>query len=312
MGGQISREKQVIAEEKQLQDLQNQDGTQFPGSDFHTTNYKEWMSALNLGSLKVKDVLWPATHDSATNEIGIPFITRPFAQCQTLSMYEQLVAGVRAFDIRVDNHQHVCHGILESYSVDVVINDIKKFLSETKAEIIIVEFRTEFGYADPTDFDKWLIQQLGQYLVAQDPSVFDKTLEELLPARVICVWKPNKSAAPAPGSPLWSSGYLRDNWTDTDMPKTKFDANMKYLSEQAPNETRQYFYRVENTATPQTSSVVLDVYTVTNRIRGFARLFLSQAFKKGYADRLQIFASDLIASDFIDACIGATVARHST
>ncbi|KAJ7563296.1 hypothetical protein O6H91_03G105000 [Diphasiastrum complanatum] len=269
------------------------------------------MSALNLGDLKVKDVVWPATHDSATNDIGIPFITRPFAQCQTLSIYDQLTAGVRAFDIRVDNHQHVCHGILRSYKVDVVINDIKRFMSETKAEIILVEFRTEYGYADPPNFDTWLIQQLGQLLVPQDPVVFDKVLKDLLPARVICVWKPNKTPAPSPGSPLWSSGFLKDNWTDTDLPETKFDANLKFLGEQAPNSSRKYFYRVENTATPQTSSFVLDVYSVTNRIRKFARLFLSQAFKKGFGDRLQIFASDYIEADFIDACIGVTVSRHT-
>lgn len=66
-------------------------------------------------------------------------------------------------DIRVQQDRRVCHGILSTYSVDVVINDVKKFLSETKSEIIILEIRTEFGKEDPPDFDKYLNEQLGKH-----------------------------------------------------------------------------------------------------------------------------------------------------
>lgn len=89
-----------------------------------------------------KQIVWPGTHDSATNKIGIPCITRPFAQCQSLSIYQQLVLGTRVIDIRVQEDRKVCHGVLVTYSIDVVIKDVKKFLSETQSEIIILEVRT--------------------------------------------------------------------------------------------------------------------------------------------------------------------------
>ncbi|KAF5752022.1 phosphoinositide-specific phospholipase C [Tripterygium wilfordii] len=313
MGSQVSkqveRRKAIKTEKKTLIDLKVSDGCDFPGCDHRPQDRKNWMSSLNPEKLHVNQIVWPGTHDSATNKIGIPLISRPFAQCQSLSIYHQLVRGARVLDIRVQEDRRVCHGILLTYSVDVVIEDIKKFLSETESEIIILEIRTEFGHEDPPEFDKYLIEKLGDYLIHQDDHVFGKTVAELLPKRVICIWKPRNSPQPKHGSPLWSAGYLKDNWIDTDLPSTKFESNMKHLSEQPPVSSRKYFYRVENTVTPQPDNPVLCVKPVTNRIHGYARLFITESFSKGYADRLQIFSTDFIDEDFVDACVGLTYAR---
>ncbi|CAL5212633.1 unnamed protein product [Lathyrus oleraceus] len=312
MGSQVSKQiekRQAIhAEEKTLSDLKSL-GENYPGSDYYPSDRKNWMSNLNHHKLKINMIVWPGTHDSATNKIGIPGITRPFAQCQTLSIYNQLVRGTRVFDIRVQENQRVCHGIIVTYSIDIVIRDVKKFLSETESEIIILEVRTEFGHNDPPEFDKYLDENLGEYLIHQDDAVFDKTIAEVLPKRVICVWKPRKSTQPKAGSSLWSGGYLRDNWINTDLPLTKFESNMKYLSEQERVVSRKYFYRVENTVTPVPDNPIVCVKPVTERIHGYARLFISQCFSKGCGDRFQIFSTDFIDLDFVDACVGLTHAR---
>ncbi|CAJ1933751.1 unnamed protein product [Sphenostylis stenocarpa] len=312
MGSQVSkqleRRKAIKREKKTLSDLRNC-GEDYPGSGYHPSDRKNWMSELNPEKVVMKKIVWPGTHDSATNKIGIPWITRPFAQCQSLSIYHQLVMGTRVIDIRVQENRRVCHGILLTYSMDVVIKDVKKFLSETQYEIIILEVRTEFGHEDPPEFDKYLQEQLGDYLVPQDDNVFEKTIAEVLPKRVICVWKPRKSPQPQAGSPLWRARYLKDNWINTDLPSTKFDSNMKHLSEQQPVTSRKYFYRVENTVTPVADNPIVCVRPVTKRIHGFARLFISQCFSKGYADRLQVFSTDFIHNDFVDACVGLTRAR---
>lgn len=305
---QIERRKAIKTEKKTLSNLKST-GEDYPGSDYHPSDRKNWMSLLNPEKLKIKMIVWPGTHDSATNRIGIPCITRPFAQCQSLSIYNQLVTGTRVLDIRVQEDRRVCHGILITYSIDVVIKDIKKFLSETESEIIILEVRTEFGHDDPPEFEIYLQDQLGEYLIQQNDGVFEKTISELLPKRVICVWKPRKSEKPKAGSALWSEGYLRDNWINTDLPSTKFEGNMRNLSEQQSVEKRKYFYRVENTVTPVPDNPVLCVKPVTERIHGYARLFISQCFSKGFADRLQVFSTDFIDHDFVDACVGLTHAR---
>ncbi|GAV84274.1 PI-PLC-X domain-containing protein [Cephalotus follicularis] len=306
---QVARRKAISSEKRALCDLNKSCGCEFPGCDYHPSDHKNWMDGLNPEKVHINKIVWPGTHDSATNKIGIPCISRPFAQCQSLSIYHQLVRGTRVLDIRVQEDRRVCHGILKSYSVDVVINDIKKFISETQSEVIILEIRTEFGHQDPPDFEKYLEEQLGEYLIHQDDRVFEKTIAELLPKRIICVWKPRKSPQPKAGSLFWSSGYLKDDWIDTDLPTTKFESNLKRLGEQQPCASRKFFYRVENTVTPQADNPILCVKPVTGRIRGYARLFIAQCLSKGCADRLQIFSTDFIDEDFVDACVGLTHSR---
>ncbi|GMJ12706.1 hypothetical protein like AT4G38690 [Hibiscus trionum] len=306
---QVQRRKAIKTEKKTLCELHDSCGEMYPGSDYRPADRKNWMAGLGPEKVHINKIVWPGTHDSATNKIGIPLITRPFAQCQSLSIYQQLVKGTRLLDIRVNENRLVCHGILTTYSVDIVVNDIKKFLSETESEIIILEIRTEFGHEDPADFEKYLEDNLGEFLIHQDDHVFEKTIAELLPKRIICVWKPNKSPRPKPGSPFWNATHLKDNWIDTDLPSTKFDSNLKHLSEQQPVTSRKFFYRVENTVTPQPDNPIVCVRPVTRRIHGYARLFIAQCFTKGCADRLQVFSTDFIEDDFVDACVGLTQAR---
>lgn len=306
---EIERRRSLSSERKVLVDLQNSCGCGFPGCDYHPLDRKNWMAGLDPGKLTVNKIVWPSTHDSATNKIGILFVSRPFAQCQSLSIYDQLVFGTRVLDIRVQEDRRVCHGILKTYGIDVVLRDVKQFLSETESEIIILEIRTEFGHQDPPEFEKYLVDELGDHLIHQDDQVFGKTVQELLPKRVICVWKPRSSPQPKAGGLLWSAGYLKDNWIDTDLPSTKFESNLHLLSEQPPVSARKYFYRVENTVTPQADNPVLCVKPVTGRIRGYARLFITQCFSRGYGDRLQVFSVDFIDEDFVDACAGVTYAR---
>lgn len=306
---QVDRRKLVTTEKQALATRLSSSGDTFPGSEHRPADRKRWMAELGADRLRVHQVVWPGTHDSATNKIGVPFVTRPFAQCQSMTVYEQLATGTRVVDVRVQEERRVCHGILATYPVDLVLDDVARFLGETESEVIILEIRTEYGHEDPPEFDKFLVEKLGEHLIPQDEAVFHKTVAELLPRRVICVWKPRKSAAPKPGDPLWSAGYLRDNWIDTDLPETKFESNLKFLAQQPAVAERRFFYRVENTVTPKADNPVLCVWPVTKRIHGYARLFIAEVFAKGLGDKLQIFSTDFIDGDFVDACAGVTKAR---
>jgi hypothetical protein len=90
-----------------------------------------------------------------------------------------------------------------------------------------------------------LVEKLGEHLILQEEAVFHKTVAELLQRWVICVWKPCKSAVPKPRDPLWSAGYLKDNWIDTDQSETKFESNLKFLAQQPAVADQRFFYRVE-------------------------------------------------------------------
>ncbi|CAN6828088.1 unnamed protein product [Brassica oleracea] len=301
--------RDVIEQEKILDNLLASNGSRFPGDDYHSPDRKNWMAHLSVEKLTLNKIVWPGTHDSATNGIGIDVVTRPLGECQTLSIYEQLVRGTRLLDVRVQEDRHICHGILASYNVDFVIDDVIRFLSETHSEIIIQEIRTEYGHKDPPEFESYLTNKLGQFLIHQDDNLFNKSLSEILPKRVICIWKPRESPRPSRGGLLWNSDYLKDNWIDTDLPWTKFQSNMNHLKDQPSLSSRRFFYRVENTLTPQADNVVVWVRPVTDRIRRCARLFISRCIAEGCIDKLQIFSTDFIDEDFFDACVGLTYAR---
>lgn len=307
---QIERRKAIAAEKKALADLLSTAGDLFPGSDYRAANRAAWISQLgDLDKLRLSQIVWPGTHDSATDSIGVPLISRPFAQCQSLSIYAQLSLGARAIDIRVQQDRRVCHGVLTAYPVDHALDQITKFLSENPSEIIILEIRTEYGYDDPPSFDSFLADRLGDRLIHHSEAEFSRSVAEVLPKQIICVWKPRKAPPPPSGGALWSAGYLRDNWIDTDLPNTKFESNMRHLAGQPAVAGRRYFYRVENTVTPQADNPVVCVRPVTGRIQPYARLFISQAFARGFGDRLQVFSTDFIDGDFVDACAGLTRAR---
>ncbi|KAM0923288.1 hypothetical protein ACQ4PT_005605 [Festuca glaucescens] len=314
MGSSFSRDGQVATKMRELSGRFSAIGDQFPGSGYRPANRKTWMAELGREKLRVDQVVWPGSHNSATNDIGdiglvLP-VARPFAQCQRLSVYEQLTMGCRLLDIRVQKDRLVCHEWVTSYSVDVVLADVKRFLAETVSEVVVLEIRTEYKHQDPPGFGAYLEGQLGEHLIPQDEAVFHKTIAELLPRRLICFWKPHNPPAPGPGGLLWSSQYLKDNWTNTDLPKTKFDKNMGYLAEQPDTVAgRNYLYRVENTLTAQTDNLTLAVEPVTRRMHGYARLFIKEVFANGHGDKLQVFSTDFIYPDFVDACFGVTKAR---
>lgn len=97
---QIERLKAIAAEKKILQDLLSSAGDQFPGCEYQPDDRKAWMAKLDPNKLKVNQIVWPGTHDSGTDKIGIMFVTRPFAQCQSCSIYQQLVMVCMPFLIK--------------------------------------------------------------------------------------------------------------------------------------------------------------------------------------------------------------------
>lgn len=71
---------------------------------------KQWMSALpdttNLAALSI-----PGTHDTMSYNGDITWtLTKPLAQTQTMSLYQQLEAGIRYIDIRAKDNLNIYHG----------------------------------------------------------------------------------------------------------------------------------------------------------------------------------------------------------
>ena len=120
-----------------------------------TTDSSEWLSAVPDGTM-VCNVSLPGAHDAATATLDKAII-RKFAKTQVLSIADQLMYGVRAFDLRpavVDGELEICHSEYDTNtSFTECVNAMVEHLDRYPSEFIIVVIRHE-EEADGNS-DKW-------------------------------------------------------------------------------------------------------------------------------------------------------------
>jgi 1-phosphatidylinositol phosphodiesterase len=121
---------------------------------------RAWMAPLD-GTLLLSEMSIPGTHDSAS------VTTFPFTATQELSIFEQLLMGVRFLDLRctlVDNVLQMYHASISlDTTLELMLAQIYTFLSSSTQEAVIVSIKQE---SDPIDsnvtFDAALSQLIGQ------------------------------------------------------------------------------------------------------------------------------------------------------
>lgn len=122
---------------------------------------KNWMQNLPDGSDLLALNLC-GTHDCVTQHIRLPH----FFCCQDLTIYEQLLLGVRALDIRVRADGKcltMVHGIFPAYNhschranlMDMgdVLSQCYRFLDECPGEAVVFQFKNDNGKENEQCFD---------------------------------------------------------------------------------------------------------------------------------------------------------------
>ena len=111
------------------------------------TDYSNWMSNLD-DNTSLREVNMPGSHDSAAT-ISIGNLA---GQCQSLSIADQLVLGVRFLDIRLKQDKSdlkAVHGIVDQkISFDEINSTVSNFLDNYPTEFIIMSIKRE---ADPSN-----------------------------------------------------------------------------------------------------------------------------------------------------------------
>jgi len=111
----------------------------------------DWMGELARldDTVKVRDLVVPGTHDSAS--YTIPGF-KPFsavARTQSLTVADQLRCGARYLDVRFAGSSRdsgktsIWHGCLEGADARDVLEDVAEFLDEHKGEFLVLEVCTE-------------------------------------------------------------------------------------------------------------------------------------------------------------------------
>lgn len=137
--------------------LENVDRTPVAGS-------ADWMKDLP-DDLPLSAVVLPGTHDCATKNVQLAFITR----CQALTIAEQLDAGFRYLDIRLGasgEQFKLMHGFTTCTTsgwpwggtlyLDDVLNDCYAFLKAHPTETIVFAVKQEHGSETPEQFETLL------------------------------------------------------------------------------------------------------------------------------------------------------------
>jgi 1-phosphatidylinositol phosphodiesterase len=124
----------------------------------------DWMKELS-DDLPLSEVVLPGTHDCATKNVQLAYITR----CQALTIKEQLEAGFRYLDIRLGasgEQFKLMHGFTTCATsgwpwagtlyLDDVLSDCYAFLETHPTETIVFAVKQEYGTETPEQFEALL------------------------------------------------------------------------------------------------------------------------------------------------------------
>lgn len=128
---------------RSIRDLKEYDSYSFQLNGKHVTG-ANWMGFLP-DDMVLSDVTIPGTHDSGTAKMHL--MMNATAQCQQLSILDQLYSGVRYFDIRLGIGLALVHGILdlnclykgEDLYLERVIGWFMHFLRDNPTETVIIQ-----------------------------------------------------------------------------------------------------------------------------------------------------------------------------
>jgi hypothetical protein len=131
----------------------------------HSTSMRPrsaWMSL--VANRTLFDLTIPGSHHSASGTISIArpsrFICRRHAQCQSLSVLQQLRAGVRCLDVRLRlgsdgviraSHSNRVSSIELEFlfmSFEDIVNELVVFFEESRSEVVFLKIRMDFRAPD--------------------------------------------------------------------------------------------------------------------------------------------------------------------
>lgn len=117
-----------------------------PKSKLISQNYnlRNWMSQIP-DNVYLSKMSIPGTHDSGAMYEWKKIISiSGSAKAQTLTIKEQLEAGVRYLDIRANHEMKIYHGSVDQkLNLEEVLNAVRTFLSQNPSETIIMSLKPE-------------------------------------------------------------------------------------------------------------------------------------------------------------------------
>eukprot|EP01083_Nonionella_stella_P292878 996113_1 len=139
-----------------------------------------WMS--QFPDQKLNQLSIPGSHESGTYSIP-DSIVNAWSRCQTLTVYEQLMLGIRYLDFRVitvENEVYIAHRF-KGCKFDQCLADIKQFLCLYPTEVILVrlDHNTTGGHCDNAVLNALLKKHMDEFIVKGKEFANIPTISEL-------------------------------------------------------------------------------------------------------------------------------------
>ena len=271
---------------------------------------ENWMSYFQNKS--IHELVIPGSHDSfaydfkilGPNESGMPRIANLFiklwAKCQSKTIYEQLLMGIRYFDIRITKYNgeyYTIHSLI-AIPVNQVLHDILLFIDTFPTENIILDFNHLY-IDDVKEFEEYLKFQIGDKAVSNNNDNIVAAIGTLDKPLFVFVDDDNTS--------FFNSDILKSFWHDTN------DVNL--LTTSMSEESKEGLLRITQAIlTPTQTDVLLGIFlffifpsslkalTYKNKQRIYDYLELDIQNKN-------IIITDFVDEDYVDLCIRENVRR---
>ena len=271
---------------------------------------ENWMSYFQNKS--IHELVIPGSHDSfaydfkilGPNESGMPRIANLFiklwAKCQSKTIYEQLLMGIRYFDIRITKYNgeyYTIHSLI-AVPVNQILHDILLFIDTFPTEKIILDFNHLY-IDDVKEFEEYLKFQIGDKSVSNNNDNIVAAIGTLDKPLFVFVDDDNTS--------FFNSDILKSFWHDTN------DVNL--LTTSMSEESKEGLLRITQAIlTPTQTDVLLGIFlffifpsslkalTYKNKQRIYNYLELDIQNKN-------IIITDFVDEDYVDLCIRENVRR---
>lgn len=271
---------------------------------------ENWMSYFQNKS--IHELVIPGSHDSfaydfkilGPNESGMPRIANLFiklwAKCQSKTIYEQLLMGIRYFDIRITKYNgeyYTIHSLI-AIPVGQIIHDVLLFIDTFPTEKIILDFNHLY-IDDVKEFEEYLKFQIGDKAVSNNNDNIVAAIGTLDKPLFVFVDDDNTS--------FFNSDILKSFWHDTN------DVNL--LTTSMSEESKEGLLRITQAIlTPTQTDVLLGIFlffifpsslkalTYKNKQRIYDYLELDIQNKN-------IIITDFVDENYVDLCIRENVRR---
>lgn len=212
-----------------------------------------------IGNSTLLDLTLPGTHDSGAyelydefgpgtnpklnelveiaNKYGIPAfqLVKAWALAQNLTFYEQMMVGVRYFDLRCcfdvnTNQFRTCHMILGN-PVQTLLNDVRRFMDEHPTEIVFIESSHYDGSSleNVTGLAEMFLTTFDGLLYPRSDN-FQSTISEMIAKnwRVLVSMENDDVASKYPN--LWLLETTEGTYSNADVLQVMEDYNKNQIS----------------------------------------------------------------------------------